>query len=101
VIKVIKVINWGAAPEEADLIHKIAERAVSDSVAGRGLNLLDVEMDITACHLNGNPIRLNDLLHANNFNFWHDINGIRHTLDRETGQLQDYFSPRFSKREVD
>lgn len=33
-------------------------------------------------------------LAADDFNFWHDINGIQRNLDRQTGRLQNRFLPR-------
>lgn len=56
-------------------------------------------MDLCACHANGNPLRLADLLAADDLNFTHDITGIARHMDRETGQLRDLFSPRFSRRD--
>lgn len=59
---------------------------------------LDIEMDVLATHCNGNPLRLNDLLKADDFNFLHDISGIARHLNRNTGKLKNLFSPRFSAR---
>ena len=83
----------------ARIIGKIAHRATSYA-EGLGIHypLMDAEMDITATHANGNPLRLDDLLHADDFNFAHDVFGIRRHIDRNTGQLQDCFVPRFSER---
>ena len=57
---------------------------------------MDCDMDITACHANGNPLRLAELLSADDFNFCHDVLGIRRHINRETGQLENCFVPRFS-----
>lgn len=54
------------------------------------------EMDINACHSNGNPLDLKALLEADDFNFCHDVFGIRNHINRATGQLENCFSPRFS-----
>lgn len=56
----------------------------------------DIEMDVCATHCNGNPLRLKDLLGANDFNLLHDVSGIGRHLNRETGKLEGFFSPRFS-----
>jgi hypothetical protein len=56
-------------------------------------------MDITAVHANGNPLRLADLLAADDFNFTHDVYSIVRHIDRKSGQLGDCFVPRFSRRE--
>jgi hypothetical protein len=54
-------------------------------------------MDITACHLNGCPLRLGELLGADDANFAHDVFGIRRHLNRETGKLEDCFCPRYAE----
>lgn len=97
--------KFDATKADLDLITKIADRAMA-------LHLYDIDafppaerrttvlMDVIATHRNGNPLRLKDLLAADNFNFAHDMAGICANLDRTTGQLKNDFSPRFSKREV-
>lgn len=60
---------------------------------------IDIDMDLTATHCNGNPLRLDDLLKADDFNLLHDVSGISRHLNRETGKLEDHFSPRFSRRD--
>lgn len=93
-------------PTEEDLaiISKIAERAIAyfilASETGRRLPFdgLDIQMDLCAVHLNGCPLRLADLLAADDFNFAHDITGIRRHLNRKTGALENHFLPRFAKK---
>ena len=85
-------INWNTTKEDTALILKIAERAVKLL----GTDLIDTAMDITAVHVNDTPLRLNDLLNADDFNFAHDINGINGHLNRETGKCIKGFLPRFS-----
>lgn len=83
------------------LARQIAQRA-------RGLFLqhgvarskLEIEMDVVATHCNGNPLRLKDLLSADDFNLLHDVGGIFRHLDRESGALQNCFRPRFSVPET-
>lgn len=83
--------------DEARTIGKIAQRAVElAKAAGFDYPIMDADMDVTACHCNGNPLRLAELLKADDFNFVHDVFGIRRHLNRETGELQDCFSPRYS-----
>jgi len=60
---------------------------------------LEAQMDVTACHVNGCPLKLQELLEADDFNFSHDIFGIRRHLNRETGQLENCFLPRFARPE--
>lgn len=54
-------------------------------------------MDVIAVHMNGRPLRLEALLAADDFNFAHDVFGIRRHLDRDTGELTQCFVPRFSR----
>lgn len=90
-------IKWELTEEESALISDIADR-VFQIWPGYPDDKMTLFMDITACHCNGNPLRLEDLLNADNFNFSHDIGGIRRHINRETGKLEDFFSPRFSRR---
>lgn len=77
------------------------DRALVDQIVNRAcarfpkLNRLDLEMDLIAVHANGTPMRFDALLAADDFNFWHDIGGIRSHLDRNTAQLLHNFLPRF------
>ena len=98
VVHVARGIKWDTTKEDAQLILKIVARA--EKVMDRkesGAILRDLDMDITACHLNGTPLRLADLLAADDFNFTHDVFGIRRFMDRTTGKLTGFFSPRFRK----
>jgi hypothetical protein len=95
-----------AEPADAVIITAIAARAMAIAEKNRQeeggpppeFDGLDINMDITAAHLNGNPLRLEALLAADDFNFVHDVFGIRRHLDRKTGKLGDCFLPRFSGR---
>ena len=84
--------------EEAILISKIAARAVQAAAANKFIyKHMDADMDITACHCNGCPLRLKELLEADALNFTHDVFGIRRHIDRETGKLGDCFTPRYAE----
>lgn len=87
----MKTIDWNATKKEQNIIEKIAARAIENF----GGEFIDTVMDITACHLNGTPLRLQELLEAPMADFGHDINGIARFMDRETGELSGYFLPRF------
>lgn len=83
--------------EDHAMIAKIADRAVTLAAShGRLVDRLPVAMDISACHLNGNPLRLRDLLNADDGNFAHDVFQIERHIDRKTGKLDGRFVPRFS-----
>jgi hypothetical protein len=58
---------------------------------------LSIRMDIAAAHLS-QSLDLEKLLQVEEFTFFHDINGIRSHLNRETGQLEQNFLPRCSKK---
>lgn len=53
-------------------------------------------MDLEACHSNDCKLKLQELLETDDFNFMHDINGIQHHIDRETGKLVNCFLPRYA-----
>jgi hypothetical protein len=61
---------------------------------------MSAQMDLVATHANGNPIDFERLLAADDFNFAHDVLGIYRHINRETGKLDDFFVPRFSRREM-
>lgn len=86
------MIDFETSREDTLTIHAIAKRAASFL----NLDLLAISMDITACHLNACPLRLVDLLAADDGNLAHDIGGIARHLDRETGDLRGCFVPRFA-----
>jgi hypothetical protein len=93
-----------------DISFKVsdADRLTIKGIVARGWALgrlrksypdkLSMQLDITACHANGNALRLVDLLAADDFNFAHDMSGICRCLDRDMGRLTKGFSPRFSQR---
>jgi hypothetical protein len=98
----IKDISFTVSSDDERLIDQIAERALAMDKNANGKLAFDKmhwTLDITAVHANGNPLRLEDFLKADDFNFAHDAFGIARKLDRSTGQLTDFFIPRFSKRE--
>ena len=92
-------IRFDASKKDAAIINQIADRAVCTAKeAGWRYAMSDAEMDLTACHRNGCPLDLKKLLDADEFNFSHDIFGIRRHLDRKTGLLMHFFTPRYAKR---
>lgn len=78
---------------ERRIVIGIANRAIS---AGIYKNRLDADMDISAVHATC-PLRLTALLEANQFDFAHDMYGIRRHLNRQTGELGNFFLPRFAR----
>lgn len=89
-------VSFDIKAEEAAVVTQIVERYLQ-MVGRHGFEEgLHAQMDIVACHANGNPLRLADLLGADDFNFLHDCLGIERNLCRDTGQLKNSFLPRFS-----
>ena len=82
-----------------------SERSFCSEIAARSRKLgnrrpkMDIAMDVAATHCNGCPLRLEDLLAADDFNFCHDIGGVARHLNRSTGKLSQEFSPRYSRPE--
>lgn len=90
-------IRFDATPEEADLIAKIADRAeVVAAGFAEEYSKRDAIMDITAAHRNGTPLRLQALLEANDYEFAHDVLGIRRHLNRRNGHVEGCFLPRYA-----
>lgn len=96
------MVSFAVSRQEALVIRKIAERAVSvvNKTPLGPYDLQSAQMDITAVHANGNPLRLQELLTADDFNFGHDIFGILRHINRDTGKLENFFIPRFTLRKV-
>ncbi len=91
------MIQWTVDKEAIQTIPKIAKRAVVMAKKhGVSYDHLDAVMDIDACHNNGNSLKLAELLAADDFNFAHDVFGIRANIDRTTGKLANCFVPRYS-----
>lgn len=92
-------ISFETTREELEIIVKIAERADREIFGPHGVaqTRTDTIMDISATHANGCPLKLAELLAADDFNFVHDVAGIRRHIDRTTGKLQDCFLPRFAR----
>lgn len=92
------MIKWDVSKKELQLIRKIAERAFNLQRPDSKRDIVDWQMDITACHANGNPLDLEKLLGADDFNFAHDAFGIAGHINRSTGQLENCFLPRCTAR---
>lgn len=87
--------KFDANREDTRLIIQIAKRAVSMAMRlGFDYDMLTATMDIEACHCNGSPLQLSNLLATDDGTFGHDVFGIRRHINRETGRLGDCFVPR-------
>jgi len=88
-------MNFRITKKEAETVGAIARRA---SHLASGLDTRydtqEAWMDVSAAHANGCPLDLAKLLAADNFDFVHDVFGIRNHIDRRTGKLDNCFLPR-------
>lgn len=91
------MINWTATQQELETIILIADRATKMDYE---YPVTDAIMDIEACHCNGMPLQLDKLLAADDFNFAHDVFGIRAHINRSTGSLEGCFVPRYAKPDL-
>ncbi len=92
------MIKFNVTKEHTTLITEISKKAVQKAKEiDVDYDLIDCQMDLTATHLNGNPLNLEKLEAFDSMNFSHDIFGIRANLNRSTGKLENCFSPRCSK----
>lgn len=80
-------------PNEQQTVNAIVERAIEADIYD---DAVGAHMDISATHFHC-PLRLADLLDADQFNFAHDMRGIQRHLNRRTGKLENFFLPRFAQ----
>ena len=81
--------------EEMILINKIVKRGFP-LMKDHYISILDMTMDIDAAN-NDIPLKLNDLLIADDLNFYHDIMGIYNNINRNTKKIDNCFLPRYAK----
>ena len=89
-------VNRSASRKIRAIVARAAEARAGSGQTMSGLEKLHLEMDLTACHANGCPLRLDALLGAPDLDFTHDVWGIRRHINRRTGQLENHFLPRFA-----
>ena len=85
-------LNLTTTPLERKIIAEIVDRALKLLTTSRSRQ--DLIRDITACHLNGTGLDLVKLRDARGLTFAHDVTGIIHYLDRDSGTLTGGFVPR-------
>lgn len=90
-------IDWSAlSNEELNLLNEITQRAVlvarENKVPLSPLHTL-TSLGTTQIH---HPLRLRDLLAADEDELMHEVLGIVQNLDPDTGRLEGLFSPRFT-----
>ena len=91
------MIEWNKiSKQDNQLIQQITKRAFTLTKEGKyNIDPQSLQMDISATHLSC-PLKLQELLEADDFNFGHDVFGIMRHIDRETGWLKNYFLPRYA-----
>lgn len=90
--------KWKATPEDAKLIGDIATRAwYLLTNKRRSQDLERIAEDLTACHLNGCPLRLSAMLYGADHDLMQDITLIFKHLDRRTGKLTGTDLPLYHK----
>lgn len=89
--KILKIVSI----EDQQLITKIAKRAIKYYKLHfkKKIDLHELEMDLIAVHGHCCKLNLNKLLEFDDFNFAHDINGIKNSIDRRTIELKNCFLP--------
>lgn len=85
-------MEWKCTNGEFDLMVAIAKRAA----LLYNMDYRMMLMDLNAVHANGTPLDLSGMLTAEPLDFSHDVFGIRKHIDRETGKLGEFFTPRFT-----
>lgn len=99
-----KLLRFKTTPEDFMLIIALAKAA---SKIGNAFNLdsfhytvLEASMDLEAAHASC-PLQLKTMVEQldgpHKSDVVHDLLGIRRHLNRQTGQLEDHFIPRFAK----
>ena len=93
------MIDWTTTPSDVALIERIVRRWEDMHNAHpdpRQFDRSGATMDLVACHNNGCRLDLDRLLDADDGSFAHDVYGINRHLNRTTGELGDFFVPRFA-----
>lgn len=90
-------MKWKTKRTDGHLIDRIVDR-VAPEMPER--ELIDITMDLTACHLNGCPLDLKRMAEwPHMFDLLHDVYGIARHIDRKTGKIGGFFVPRFAAKE--
>jgi len=89
------MISFKIEKSDHEKIEKIIDRAVSIFLIPNEYRLHHT-MNLVACHANGNPLDLDALYEFGVLDFFHDLIGINHHLNRENGKLMNCFLPRSS-----
>jgi hypothetical protein len=89
------ITNWEISKEDYTILIAVAERALFE-LTDYPDDKRTLVMDLTACHANGCPLYFKGLFAAPLLDFSHDICGIRDNINRDTGRLEGFFTPRYA-----
>jgi hypothetical protein len=96
-------VSFAVSKEDRLAIDNIAERMVAldrtygtRRMLGPDIKKVQLMMSLTACHANGCPLKLDELLLANDADFAHDAFGICRNINTTTGGLDNCFWPRYA-----
>ncbi len=91
------IINLSST--DRTLIIDVAMKASKAIMVATGRNVSPslITDFLAVAHLNGTPLRLNDMAKGRDIDIIHDVTGIIRHLDTRTGQLTDGFLPRYAK----
>jgi hypothetical protein len=93
------MLSFRISKDDHELVSDIADRAMGLARQAKlDVRKMDIIMDLTAVHANGCRMDFAALATADQFNMAHDVFGIMRHLNRQTGQLEGFFVPRFSQR---
>jgi len=93
-VKQSKIEGLMLISEIAKRAHKNFEQYIGSDLQ---ITVLDIIMDIETTNKTI-PLDLSRLLAAPEADFNHDIIGIIQNLNRETGEIENCFSPRYTKQ---
>lgn len=84
--------------DEQKTIMDIVKRFFNIVGDAGDLRPIAIMLDLKACHSNGCPLDLDALLAApRDSDVVHDVAGIGRYLNRETGKLEEEFTPRYAR----
>ena len=91
------MINPYIPEQDVPLFREIGDRA--SKIAKRlGLDYPSelAALELFMVHSSGCPLRLGELLFADERDFIHDVFGIHNNLNHSTGELENFFVPRWA-----
>jgi hypothetical protein len=89
------ITNWEISKPEFDLLVQVADRALA-AFTHYPDDKRTLVMDLMACHANACALDFKSMLEGPLQDLSHDIYGIRKHINRDTGKLEDFFTPRYA-----